>query len=35
VQHKRFREGTVIGSTSERIIRFATFPVLTVGRSAG
>jgi nucleotide-binding universal stress UspA family protein len=35
VQHKRFRESTVIGSTSERIIRFATFPVLTVGRSAG
>ena len=31
-QHKRFRETTVIGTTSERLIRFASCPVLIVPR---
>jgi nucleotide-binding universal stress UspA family protein len=29
-QHKRFRDATVIGTTTERVVRFATRPVLTV-----
>lgn len=33
-QHKLFREMTVIGTTTERIIRFARVPVLTVVRDA-
>ena len=33
-QHKFFRETTVIGTTTERLVRFATCPVLTVVRSA-
>jgi nucleotide-binding universal stress UspA family protein len=33
-QHKLFRETTVIGTTTERLMRFATCPVLTVIRAA-
>ena len=33
-QHKLFRDATVIGSTSERVIRFASCPVLVVPRAA-
>jgi nucleotide-binding universal stress UspA family protein len=29
-QHKRFRDATVIGTTTERVVRFAKRPVLTV-----
>ena len=31
-QHKLFRDATVIGTTSERVIRFASCPVLVVPR---
>ena len=31
-QHKRFRDATVIGTTTERLIRFASCPVLVVPR---
>jgi nucleotide-binding universal stress UspA family protein len=31
-QHERFRDETVIGTTTERLIRFARVPVLTVPR---
>ncbi|HEX7191432.1 MAG TPA: universal stress protein [Thermoanaerobaculia bacterium] len=33
-QHKFFRETTVIGTTTERLVRFAPCPVLTVVRAA-
>ena len=33
-QHKFFRETTVIGTTTERLVRFAQCPVLTVVRAA-
>jgi nucleotide-binding universal stress UspA family protein len=33
-QHRRFSDATVIGSTTERITRFARVPVLTVARKA-
>jgi len=33
-QHKLFRDATVIGTTSERLIRFASCPVLVVPREA-
>ena len=33
-QHKLFRETTVIGTTTERLVRFASCPVLTVVRAA-
>lgn len=33
-QHKLFRDATVIGTTSERVIRFASCPVLVVPRAA-
>lgn len=33
-QHKRFRDATVIGTTTERLIRFASCPVLVVPRKA-
>lgn len=33
-QHKLFRDATVIGTTSERVIRFASCPVLVVPRPA-
>jgi nucleotide-binding universal stress UspA family protein len=33
-QHRRFRDVTVIGTTTERIIRFASAPVLIVPREA-
>jgi nucleotide-binding universal stress UspA family protein len=33
-QHKLFRDATVIGTTSERMIRFASCPVLVVPRQA-
>lgn len=33
-QHKRFREATVLGTTTERVIRFASCPVLVVPREA-
>ena len=33
-QHKIFRDATVIGSTTERLIRFASCPVLVVTRQA-
>lgn len=33
-QHKLFRDATVIGETTERIIRFASCPVLVVPRAA-
>lgn len=33
-QHKLFRDDTVIGTTSERLIRFASCPVLVVPRQA-
>lgn len=33
-QRKLFRDETVIGSTTERLVRFATCPVLTVTRAA-
>ena len=31
-QHKLFRDATVIGTTTERLVRFATCPVLSVAR---
>ncbi|MEO8035226.1 MAG: universal stress protein, partial [Acidobacteriota bacterium] len=31
-QHKRFRDETVIGTTTERLVRFADVPVLSVPR---
>lgn len=34
-QHKRFRDATVLGTTTERLVRFATCPVLVVPRQAG
>lgn len=34
-QHKHFRDATVLGTTTERLIRFATCPVLVVPRQAG
>ncbi|HEX6098720.1 MAG TPA: universal stress protein [Thermoanaerobaculia bacterium] len=34
-QHKLFRDATVIGTTSERVIRFASCPVMVVPRAAG
>jgi nucleotide-binding universal stress UspA family protein len=33
-QHKLFRDATVIGTTTERLIRFASCPVLVVPREA-
>jgi nucleotide-binding universal stress UspA family protein len=33
-QHKLFRDATVIGTTTERLIRFAPCPVLIVPRAA-
>ncbi|HEX6095881.1 MAG TPA: universal stress protein [Thermoanaerobaculia bacterium] len=33
-QHKLFRDATVLGTTSERVIRFASCPVLVVPRQA-
>ena len=33
-QHKLFRDATVLGATSERVIRFASCPVLVVPRQA-
>jgi nucleotide-binding universal stress UspA family protein len=33
-QHKRFRDETIIGTTTERLVRFARVPVLTVPRRA-
>jgi len=33
-QHKLFRETTVIGTTTERLVRFASCPVLTIARPA-
>jgi nucleotide-binding universal stress UspA family protein len=33
-QHKLFRDATVLGTTSERVIRFASSPVLVVPRQA-
>lgn len=33
-QHKLFREETTVGSTTERLVRFARMPVLTVPRPA-
>lgn len=33
-QHKAFREATVIGTTTERLVRFADCPVLTIARTA-
>jgi len=33
-QHKLFRDTTVIGTTTERLIRFSRVPVLTIGRAA-
>jgi nucleotide-binding universal stress UspA family protein len=32
-QHKMFRDGTVVGTTTERIVRFARIPVLTIPRA--
>ena len=32
-QHKLFRDATVLGATSERVIRFASCPVLVVPRA--
>lgn len=33
-QHKRFRDATVLGTTTDRVIRFASCPVLVVPREA-
>lgn len=33
-QHSMFRDATVIGTTTERVVRFAKIPVLTVARDA-
>jgi quinolinate synthase len=33
-QHKRFSDATIIGTTTERITRFARLPVITVIRKA-
>ena len=32
-QHRMFRDSTVIGATTERVVRFARIPVLTVPRA--
>jgi nucleotide-binding universal stress UspA family protein len=32
-QHRMFRDSTVIGATTERLVRFARIPVLTVPRA--
>jgi hypothetical protein len=33
-QHKLFRDSTVIGTTTERLIRFSSCPVMVVPRQA-